>query len=134
MFDNFKEFEREMRAYQIFRSKYTNFSKITTDKGFRFVQIFCWFLSLLINLVYLEEIRFQDFKFYIDDGYLQYTMIIGTISLIVISSFMGICWFVTNYRIVWINQMHRFKQKNPYKNPNSVINFILVSIFRSILL
>jgi len=30
--------------------------------------------------------------------------------------------------------MHRFRKNNPYKNPYSIRNFILISVFRSIIL
>ena len=61
-------------------------------------------------------------------------ILVITIFLVTISSMMSISWFLTNYKIVWVNQMHRFKQKNPHRNPNSMINFFMISIIKSILL
>lgn len=100
MFDNFPEFEREMKAYQLFRSRFKTFSKVTTDRSFRNVQIFCWFLGLLLNLFYLNYIIFSDFNVQIPVKYQRLMVLACTLVLLAISLITGVFWFITNYQIV----------------------------------
>lgn len=132
MFENFNEFHKEMKSYQEFRAKNPIFSSFTTDNAFKLAQIFSWFLSLVINFIYLFQMEYRDFEYYMPNFNIKTAISILTSVLISLSGFMSVCWFITNYKIVYINQLSRFKKKNPYKNSNSIINFLRISVLKSI--
>ena len=134
MFDSFQMFYREMINYQQFRAKYPIFSSITTDGAFAKAQLFCWLLALGLNITYLFQVYYLDKQALIDDISVVYFLMGSTWLLIFVATFMAICWFITNYSIVWVNEMARFRKKNPYKNPKSIINFLQISILKSIFL
>ena len=130
MFENFEQFQVEMKNYQAIKIKYRKLGFFISDRSFTWFRKICYLISALINLLMLVEVGIQDQVVYTEGS--QIPVLILSCMLIVLSSIMLVLWIMGNYYVAWSSALKMFTLKYPYKNPMRITN--LIQIFGGIFL
>lgn len=124
MFQNFDQFEVEMKNYQWFKSRYSGIGHLISDKSFTYFRVGCYLISALINLFLLFEVEMEDKVIY--PGRAEVPTFILSCLLILVCFVILILWIIGNFYVAWSSSLKKFNLKHPYKNPLWPTNLIFI--------
>lgn len=88
-----------MQNYQLFKSRYRALGMLATDKSFTVMRKLCYLLSVIVNLLLLVDVKFQDKAIYLTLA--EVPVFVLSVVLGVTSAAILTLWIIGNYSVVW---------------------------------
>jgi hypothetical protein len=124
MFEDYDQFFVEMQNHQQFKSKHRLLGKLASDRSFMLLRMFCYLLSVVINILLMIDLEFRDFQVIYHKS---------KIPVNVLSAFLiGVCvlslsiWFASSYKVAWVESYRAFKNKHPYQSAYHPFNLLTI--------